>query len=115
MSVKAAMTAAGLTNIEADDETPGGYVGEAASAAAARAVAATLDLDGYDTSVSSDGSGFFVWACRAVGHGTLTDYATGESIRPALGSERAASIEAAKSDGGSGVIKVDGRSCYVAR
>ena len=47
-------------------------------------------------------------------HGTLTDYQTGESIRPATAAERAASLAAAKADGGAGVIRVDGRSVYVA-
>lgn len=43
---------------------------------------------------------------------TLHDYKTGEAIRPATAAELAASIEAAKTDGGAGVITVDGRSCY---
>jgi hypothetical protein len=47
-------------------------------------------------------------------HGTLTDYQTGESIRPATAAERAASLAAAKADGGAGVIRIDGRSVYVA-
>lgn len=46
--------------------------------------------------------------------GTLHDYATGEDLRPATAAEAAASREAARSDGGSGVIQVAGRSCYVA-
>jgi hypothetical protein len=45
--------------------------------------------------------------------GTLHDYKTGEAIRPATAAELAASIEAAKTDGGAGVITVDGKSCYV--
>ncbi len=45
---------------------------------------------------------------------TLHDYKTGEIIRPATDAELAASIEAAKTDGGRGVIVVDGVSCYVA-
>lgn len=44
---------------------------------------------------------------------TLTNYETGEAIRPATAEELAASIEAAKTDGGAGVIEVDGVSCYV--
>lgn len=43
----------------------------------------------------------------------LYDYATGEEIRNATAEELAASIDAAKHDGGAGVIEVDGRSCYV--
>ena len=43
---------------------------------------------------------------------TLHDYKTGEAIRPATAAELAASIEAAKTDGGAGVIVVDGRSVY---
>lgn len=46
-------------------------------------------------------------------YGDLMDYATAAYIRPATAAERAASIEAAKHDGGAGVIIVDGRSCYV--
>lgn len=45
--------------------------------------------------------------------GTLHDYQTGEPIRIATVTEYNASIEAAQSDGGAGVIDVDGRSCYV--
>jgi len=44
---------------------------------------------------------------------TLHDYKTGEAIRPATTAELSASIEAAKTDGGAGVIVVNGRSCYV--
>ena len=39
--------------------------------------------------------------------GTLCDYSTGETIREATAEETP------KNDGGAGVIKVDGRSCYV--
>lgn len=47
-------------------------------------------------------------------HGALTDYATGESIRPATAEERKASLAAAELDNGVGAIKVDGRTVYVA-
>ena len=43
----------------------------------------------------------------------LYDYKTGEPIRPATATEIAASLEAATSDGGAGVITVDGLSYYV--
>jgi hypothetical protein len=43
----------------------------------------------------------------------LHDYNTGEYIRTATQSETARSIAAAKTDGGAGVIDVDGRACYV--
>lgn len=43
---------------------------------------------------------------------TLINYKTGETIRPATAAELSASIEAAKTDGGAGVIVVDGVSCY---
>lgn len=43
---------------------------------------------------------------------TLHDYKTGEAIRPATADELAASIEAAKQDGGVGAISIDGRACY---
>lgn len=46
-------------------------------------------------------------------YGDLHDYATAEWIRAATRDERDASREAAESDGGAGVIDVDGRSCYV--
>jgi len=43
---------------------------------------------------------------------TLHNYETGESIRKATAKELAESIEAAKHDGGAGVIVVDGIRCY---
>ena len=45
--------------------------------------------------------------------GTLCDYRTGDEIRPATEAEHQASVEAARFDGGRGVILVDGRRCYV--
>lgn len=45
--------------------------------------------------------------------GTLMAYDTAETIREATEAETEASIEAAKRDGGAGVIEVDGRRCYV--
>ena len=45
--------------------------------------------------------------------GELHNYTTGEFIRIATAGEQAASIAAAETDGGSGVIVVDGVSCYV--
>ena len=44
---------------------------------------------------------------------TLHNYATGDIIRTATDEELAASREAAQTDGGAGVIEVDGVSCYV--
>ncbi len=46
-------------------------------------------------------------------NGNLCDYNTGDTIRPATAEERAESLEAARYDGGAGVIEIDGRSCYV--
>jgi len=46
-------------------------------------------------------------------HGTLHDYDTAAAIRPATAEERAESVAAAETDGGAGVIRVDGRRCYV--
>jgi hypothetical protein len=43
----------------------------------------------------------------------LHDLKTGEYIREATADELAASVEAAKHDGGSGAIEVGGRACYV--
>jgi len=80
----------------------------------------------------SDWSGFASWPCwsdewthLAVGdvltevgvqihqHGDLCEHETAEPIRPATEKEHNESIEAARIDGGAGVIDVDGRSCYV--
>ena len=47
-------------------------------------------------------------------HGYLTNYKTGEQLRPATADEARRSRAAAKRDGGPGVIKVDGLSTYVA-
>jgi hypothetical protein len=44
---------------------------------------------------------------------SLFNYDTGTYIRPATQAELEASREAAKSDGGAGVITVDGVRCYV--
>lgn len=44
----------------------------------------------------------------------LYDYRTADYIRPATAAELAASIEAAETDGGAGVIEIDGRSVYAA-
>jgi hypothetical protein len=52
-------------------------------------------------------------APRKRSHGTLTDYKTGASLRPATAAEAKASKAAARRDGGAGVIAVDGRSCFV--
>lgn len=46
--------------------------------------------------------------------GILCDYRTADAIRPATTDEIKASIAAARTDGGAGVIEVNGRSCYVA-
>lgn len=45
--------------------------------------------------------------------GTLCDYETGDALGPATADEHSASREAAEHDGGAGVIRVDGRRCYV--
>ena len=45
---------------------------------------------------------------------SLYNYTTGEFLRAATSEEAKASTEAAKYDGGAGVILVDGVSCYVA-
>ncbi len=46
-------------------------------------------------------------------HGTLCNYRTGESIRPATEAEQDESIAASQTDGGAGIIEVDGVICYV--
>lgn len=51
--------------------------------------------------------------CSGVRPATLYDYLSGKSIRPATAGELAESEKQATHDGGSGVIQVDGRSCYV--
>jgi len=43
----------------------------------------------------------------------LCNYTTGNVIRTATATEYRASLEAARVDGGAGVIEVDGESCYV--
>jgi len=43
----------------------------------------------------------------------LCNYTTGNVIRTATATEYRASLEAARVDGGAGVISVDGESCYV--
>ena len=49
--------------------------------------------------------------CEACG---LHDYQTGSALRPATEEELQSSIEAARRDGGTGVIEIDGRPCFVA-
>jgi len=44
---------------------------------------------------------------------TLHDYDTGEELREATPAELDESRDAARHDGGAGVIRVDGRRCYV--
>lgn len=43
----------------------------------------------------------------------LNNYETGKYLREATEDERVLSAEAAKEDGGAGVIEVDGVRCYV--
>lgn len=43
----------------------------------------------------------------------LVEYDSAKEIRPATDEEYEASCEAARRDGGAGVIRVDGRRCYV--
>lgn len=43
----------------------------------------------------------------------LMDYQSGEMIRRATVAEEIASTEASKTDGGHGIIIVDGRNCFV--
>jgi hypothetical protein len=45
--------------------------------------------------------------------GDLHNYLNGEYIRPATQEEQQESREAAKHDGGVGVIMVDNRPCYI--
>jgi hypothetical protein len=46
-------------------------------------------------------------------NGMLHDYKSGAAVRTATPKELADSIDAARRDGGAGVIDCDGRSCYV--
>lgn len=48
-----------------------------------------------------------------ISHGDLMDYTTGEYIRPATASEKAASDAEVAAGHPEGIITVDGRSCYV--
>ncbi len=50
---------------------------------------------------------------KALTEATLHDYETGAALRPATSGELAESIAAARTDGGAGVIRVDGRTAYV--
>jgi hypothetical protein len=43
----------------------------------------------------------------------LMDYNTADLIRTATPAEVVASVSAARQDGGAGVIRVDGRACFV--
>lgn len=45
--------------------------------------------------------------------GTLTNYKTGQDIRPATKAEATASKKAARGDGGAGIIIVDNVPCSV--
>lgn len=77
-------------------------------------------LDAYAQDAGYDN---FAAACDVTGDpdltvtelraGDLHDYRTGDYIRPATIEETADCINAARHDGGAGVILVDGRSCYV--
>jgi hypothetical protein len=46
-------------------------------------------------------------------YGTLSNYRTGDSIRPATKAEAAASKKAARTDGGAGIIIVNGVPSFV--
>jgi hypothetical protein len=77
---------------------------------------AALVAAGFESSVSRDDDGqSWVWLVVPVGHNTATlhDYDTAEEIRTATVAERDESRETATRDGGAGVIRVDGRRCYV--
>lgn len=52
-------------------------------------------------------------AMTCIETGTLRAYDTAEYIREATEEETIESLEAARTDGGAGVITVDGRRCYV--
>jgi len=43
----------------------------------------------------------------------LCDYYTTETLRDATDVEARASLNAGRTDGGAGLISIDGRSCYV--
>jgi len=104
-----------------------GRAEEAATAgdlASARAnLEAAADLE-YDLTGSADVVGRLIVADEpappttrtgeAPSAPTLHAYDTGEELRDATGEELAASVEAARHDGGAGVIRVDGVRCYVA-
>ena len=51
--------------------------------------------------------------CPTMSSSYLMDHQSGEMIRRATAAEETASIEAAKTDGGHGIIIVDGRNCFV--
>ena len=51
--------------------------------------------------------------CPTMSSSYLMDHQSGEMIRRATTAEETASIEAAKTDGGHGIIIVYGRNCFV--
>lgn len=71
--------------------------------------------EGYFTTDAADALATAQYMAQQKAFGTLCDYKTGNSIRPASESEWRASREAERSNigGGTGVIEIDGRSVYV--
>ena len=50
---------------------------------------------------------------KSVAYNSLCDYRTGKELRPASTEEMEASVKAAETDGGYGIIEIDGTSCFV--
>lgn len=51
---------------------------------------------------------------NSINYGWIAEYNTGADLRRATADELRASLIAARTDGGAGVIEVDGLACYVA-
>ena len=73
------------------------------------------DWENESTTIGfADGSWIDVWGEDVDASGPhLIDYATGDAIREATEQEFHESEDAARHDGGAGVIDVDGRACFV--
>ena len=89
-------------------------MGVSEAATAAEALEEMARDAGYESQADAAAQvGPFDGTVRELEPGTLCDYDTAEAIRLATREELIASITAARTDGGAGVILVSGRRCYV--
>ena len=100
--------------VSAQGQEMGVYEGETkADALDAMARDAGYDSQAAAAEVAGPFDGTIAELVAPTNYGTLCDYSTGSTIRPATADEEEASIEQAKRDGGAGVIWVECRPCYV--